>query len=87
MRARIFERHGYACIACGRRSPAVVLTLEHIISRELAAEHDMLDDLIDSEWNLAPLCEEDNSGTRWLGRTQVQLMYRALWMSREQSAA
>lgn len=81
MRARILDRHDHACIGCGKRPPEVRLELEHIISRELAAEHDMLDDLIDSEWNLAPMCPECNSGHRWLGRAQVRLMYRCLQMA------
>jgi hypothetical protein len=53
----------------------VVLTLEHIISREIAERYGMLDALIDSEWHLVPMCEEDNSGNRWLnpavGRADV----------------
>ena len=81
-RARILTRHDHTCIACGARPPDVHLTLEHIISREMADHHGMLDDLIDSEWNLAPMCEECNSGHRWIGHPQIRLMYRCLWMSR-----
>jgi 5-methylcytosine-specific restriction endonuclease McrA len=80
-RARILDRHDHACIGCGKRPPEVRLELEHIISRELAAEHGMLDDLIDSEWNLAPMCPECNSGHRWLHRASVRLMYRCLQLA------
>jgi 5-methylcytosine-specific restriction endonuclease McrA len=81
MRARILDRHDHACIACGKRPPEVRLELEHMISREVAAEFDLLDDLIDSEWNLAPMCAECNSGHRWLKRPAVRLMYRCLMMA------
>lgn len=40
----------------------------------------MLDALIDSEWNLAPMCRECNSGKRVLGEPSVRLMYRVLLM-------
>jgi hypothetical protein len=56
------------------------LTLEHIISREMAVRYDMLDAVIDSEWNLAPMCHECNSGHRWVSEPQVRLMYRCLMM-------
>lgn len=79
-RARILDVFDHACIACGGRPPRVELTLEHIISRELADEHGMLDALIDSEWNLAPMCPECNSGHRWLPQPAVELMYRCLQM-------
>ncbi|CAN5601203.1 hypothetical protein BH24ACT5_BH24ACT5_17350 [soil metagenome] len=82
-RARILDRHDHACISCGKRPPEVRLELDHIISRKLAAEHDLLDELIDSEWNLAPRCAECNSGARLLSAAPVRLMYRCLMMSRE----
>lgn len=80
-RARILEKFGHACIGCGGRPPRVELTLEHIISREIAAKYGMLDAPIDSEWNLAPMCPECNSGHRHLSRPSVELMYRAIQMS------
>lgn len=86
-RARILDRHHHTCIACGKRPPEVRLELEHIISRKLADEHGVLDELIDSEWNLAPMCPECNSGHRWLPATPVQLMYRCLMMSRKAADA
>jgi len=79
-RARIMTAHDHAYISCDDRPPQVELTLEHIISRELADHHGMLDALIDSEWNLAPMCPECNSGHRWISKPQVRLMYRCLMM-------
>jgi hypothetical protein len=80
-RARILDKFEHACISCGGRPPRVELTLEHIISRELADEHGMLDALIVGEFNLAPMCPECNSGHRRLPRPAVELMYRCLQMS------
>lgn len=79
-RARVLTAHDHACIGCGGRPPTVELTLEHIISREMADHYGMLDPLIDSEWNLAPMCHECNSGHRWVREPQVRLMYRCLMM-------
>lgn len=81
MRARILDRHDHACIACGKRPPEVRLEMEHIISREVADDFGLLDELIDSEWNMAPMCAECNSGHRWLKRPAVRLMYRCLMMA------
>ena len=81
MRARIFDRFGHACIDCGGRPPEVRLELDHVIPRELAAEHGMLDELIDSEWNLAPACAECNSGRRTITGPQLQLLYRCILLS------
>ncbi len=77
-RARIFAVHDNACIVCGRRPPDVELVLAHIISREIADRYGMLDALIDSEFNLAPMCPEDNSGDAFLSEPSVRLMYRVL---------
>jgi len=77
-RARVFDIHDNRCIVCGRTSPDVQLDLEHLISREDADRHGFLDELIDSEWNLAPMCAECNSGKRTLGSASVRLMYRVL---------
>lgn len=77
-RARVLDAHDHACIGCGRRPPAVTLDLDHLISREDAERHGFLDDLIDSEWNLAPMCAECNSGKRALGSASIRLMYRCL---------
>lgn len=80
MKARVLAAHDHACIACGGRAPQVRLELDHILSRELAAAHNLLDALIDSEWNLAPMCAECNSGKRWVAEPMVRLMYRTLMM-------
>jgi len=77
-RARIFARHDHACISCGARPPDIFLTLEHLISREMADKHGFLDELIDSEWNLAPMCEECNSGHRWINEAPIRLLYRCI---------
>lgn len=80
-RARILDRYQHACVNCGRRAPEVRLELDHIIPRHLAHEHNMLDDIIDSEWNLAPACAECNSGRRSLNHPQLQLLYRCILVS------
>jgi hypothetical protein len=79
-KARILAAHDHCCIACGHRPPEVQLDLEHIIAREVAYAYGCLDWLIDSEWNLAPMCAECNSGKRWVSEPQVRLMYRVLMM-------
>jgi hypothetical protein len=79
-RARVLAVHDHACIGCGKRPPEVRLELEHLIAREDAARHDMLDEVIDSEFNLAPMCPECNSGYRPLGSVSIRLLYRALLM-------
>jgi hypothetical protein len=77
-RSRVFEAHDHRCIVCGKgASDGVRLDLAHLISREDAAAHGFLDELIDSEWNLAPMCAECNSGQ---GRRTfpIALVYRTL---------
>lgn len=81
VRARIFEQFSYGCLVCGRGPPEVDPELDHIIPREAAELAGMLDDLIDSEDNLAPLCAECNSGKRAVFTVAtIKLMYRALAM-------
>lgn len=82
-RARILDTHGHACIYCGKRPPEVRLELEHMVPRELAEKHGVLDDLIDSVHNLAPACPECNSGQRAVtfNARSVALMVRALGMA------
>lgn len=80
IRATIFERHGYVCVVCGRRPPAVTLEVAHLIPREVAARFGFLDWLIDADVNLAPMCPECNSGEahiEWTWR-RAALVYRAL---------
>lgn len=79
-RARVLAAHDHACVGCGKRPPEVRLELDHIIPREVADAYGMLDALIDSHWNLAPLCAECNSGKRWVSEPSVRLMYRCLMM-------
>jgi 5-methylcytosine-specific restriction endonuclease McrA len=78
-RARVFDAHDHRCIACGRSAgDGVTLDLGHLISRDDAEAHGFLDEIIDSEWNLAPMCAECNSGQRPLGSIGIRLMYRTL---------
>lgn len=77
-RSRVLAAHDYRCVGCGRDSFDVVLHLGHLISLKDAEEHGFIDDpVVHSEWNLAPMCAECNSG---LGPTSVgvRLMYRLL---------
>lgn len=82
-RAQVLDTYGHACIYCGKRPPEVRLEMEHMIPRELAKKHGVLDDLIDSIHNLAPACPECNSGHRYVAFTSrsVALMVRALSMA------
>lgn len=79
-RARVLAVHDHACIGCGKRPPDVALDIDHILGREIAFKHGLLDELIDSEWNLAPMCQECNSGKRWVSEPEVRLMYRVLML-------
>lgn len=84
LRAAILAEHDHACVSCGRHAPDVVLELDHLISREDAERNGFLDDpIIDSRWNLAPMCQECNSGKRMLGSVGVRLMYRLLQIKAE----
>lgn len=78
-RARIFDVHDQRCITCGRTAAdGVTLDLGHLISRDDAEAHGFLDEIIDGEFNLAPMCAECNSGQRPLGSIGIRLMYRIL---------
>ena len=83
VRARVLDRHGHACITCGRRPPAVILHVDHLIPVELAKEHGLYDDLIESEWNLAPSCEECNlgKGSRLFSPRTLVLMLKGVRMT------
>jgi 5-methylcytosine-specific restriction endonuclease McrA len=84
VRFRILDQFGYTCIACGRGAPDVELRVDHIISRAAAEMAGVLDDLIDSEDNMAPLCEPCNSGKRAAFTVgTIKLMHRALIMRRD----
>lgn len=82
-KARILAAHGHQCVNCGR-SPAmhgVVLDIDHMIPVALAKTHGVYDELIESEWNLVPVCAECNRGKQAdLGAVSIQLMYRVLRM-------
>lgn len=81
VKARVLAAHGHQCISCGR-SPAihgVVLDIDHLIPLALAERHGMLDDLIRSEMNMAPMCAECNRGKQDdVDGLSIQLMYRVL---------
>lgn len=78
-RSRVLAAHGNACVECGRYPPDVELQIEHLISRKDAEAHGCLDHLIDSEWNLVPVCDECNSGSwRLIGGQSIRLMHRVL---------
>lgn len=88
-RARILAAFGNACIYCGKRPPDVRLELDHMIPRDVAERHGLLDDLIDSEHNLAPACAECNSGRRVVpfGAQTVALIYRCLVLKAREASA
>jgi hypothetical protein len=75
-RKRILATYGHACFMCGARPPDVQLHIDHIISRKAAQEAELLDELIDSEDNYAPLCASCNSGKR--DSLDISLVIRAL---------
>ena len=78
-RARVFALHGHRCIACGAcAADGAILHLDHLISRKQAEMAGCLDALIDSEHNLAPMCEECNLGKRAESTESIQLIYRVL---------
>ena len=78
-RARVFAAHGHRCVACGAgATDGAVLHLDHLISRKQAEKAGVLDALIDSEHNLAPMCEECNLGKRAESVESIQLIYRVL---------
>lgn len=54
LRFEIFKRDGFTCRYCGRKSPEVVLELEHIVP--------VADGGSDDEMNLATACWDCNSG-------------------------
>lgn len=75
-RYRILDAHGHACVSCHRTD--VDLQIDHLISREDADRLGFLDELIESDLNLAPMCAECNSGKRVTGSASIRLMYRCL---------
>jgi hypothetical protein len=77
-RSRVLDDFGHRCVSCGAAPPDVRLDLAHLISREDAERLGFLDDVIDSEWNLAPMCAECNSGQRVHGTHSLILIYRCL---------
>lgn len=75
-RYRILDAHGHACVSCHRSD--VDLQIDHLISREDAQRFNFLDDIIDSDLNMAPMCAECTSGKRVTGSASIRLMYRCL---------
>lgn len=67
-RARILERDGFKCAACGRGpQQGVLLHVGHMLSVEDAAKLKadgvpVRDDDLDSDYNYVTVCEEDNLG-------------------------
>ena len=80
-RYRILDAHGHACVSCHRTD--VDLQIDHLISREDADQLGFLDELIESDLNLAPMCAECNSGKRVTGSASIRLMYRCLIIASE----
>jgi 5-methylcytosine-specific restriction endonuclease McrA len=80
-RARVLERFGYGCYLCGRSATdGVLLHVDHILPVDLAKRFGVYDDVIESELNLAPLCEECNlgKGAEVFGAGAVRLMAKTL---------
>lgn len=78
---RILDAHGHRCVACGEHEKH--LQIAHLISREDADRFGFLDELIDSDLNLAPMCAECNSGQRPHGSVSVHLMYRCMLVAQK----
>lgn len=71
-RKNIFERDGRQCLYCGRKSPKVVLELEHVIPRSRGGS---------SAWeNLVSACHECNQikGDRTPEEANMPLLHRPL---------
>lgn len=85
-RHRILEAHDFSCISCGRRPPDVELQIDHLISRHDAEAAGCLDELIDSEDNLAPQCAECNSG-KGRSTVSIRMMHRVLQVRDAQKRA
>lgn len=88
VRHRVLDRFGFACVACGATATDVRLQVDHLIPVELAKALGLYDaELIESEVNLAPLCEECNGGKGGLSfseRTMRHLLLaHALWLASE----
>jgi len=63
VRAHVFERYRHACYICGRgAAEGVMLQVDHILPVDLAKRHGVYDEVVESELNLAPVCEECNLG-------------------------
>lgn len=82
-RYRVLERCGHRCVACGAMGD---LQMAHLIAREDAEREGFLDEVIDSDLNLAAMCPECNSGQRPQGSVAVTLMYRCLLLATRKTA-
>lgn len=63
-------RDGPRCRLCGRTPPEVILHVGHLLSDENGTAQGLSKELIESDQNLAVMCEECNLG---LGKTSVPL--------------
>ena len=71
-RANIFRRDNHTCLYCGRKSPKVILELEHILPRSRGGT---------GEWhNLATSCHECNQmkGDRTPQEANMSLLHKPL---------
>jgi 5-methylcytosine-specific restriction endonuclease McrA len=75
-RFRILAIHDHRCVSCGKAG--IELQLDHLVSRQDAERLGFLDQLIESDWNLVPMCAECNSGKRQLNDQSLALVYRTL---------
>lgn len=87
LRFSVLERFGFRCIACGR-SPEdeVIIQVGHLLSVTEGESLGVPEEIIESEDNLAAMCEECNYG---LGRRSLgpDLMYYALLINQRQRQA
>ena len=76
-RFRILDAHGHACVSCHRTD--VDLQIDHLISREAADRLGFLDELIDSDLNLAPCAPSATAASECPGRPPSASCTAALW--------
>ena len=62
LRSRVLERCDNACWECGRRPPAVILHVGHLISVDDAKANGWADEQANHPLNLIAACEECNLG-------------------------
>lgn len=62
VRSRILERDGFRCIACGKTGEHCTLHIGHIISVKDGLANQLTEFELNSDENLATLCDECNLG-------------------------